>query len=118
MSVLFADLKIYSECGGNHTDASGLLTSPFYPNDSYPNNAECDYLITSPNGTFINITIVDFDIPDGHERCLHDFVEFRDGSSKNASVIGKLCDNELTLPIIPMTLYSSQNYMRIRYLYT
>ena len=61
---------------------------------------------------------MDFDIDGVDDRCLGDYVEIRDGSSENASVIGKLCNQILTQQNIPMAIQSTQNYMSIRFLYT
>ena len=47
-------------CGGNFYNQSGILTSPLYPNQ-YP-TADCVYLISQPNGTYVNISFLTMDI--------------------------------------------------------
>jgi CUB domain len=46
-------------CGSNLSGSSGTIQSPNYPNP-YGNNANCEWTITSPPNTRINITITAF----------------------------------------------------------
>ena len=83
-------------CGGNFTTPNGLLTSPLYP-EIYPKDADCIYEISQPNSTYINITVVEFDIYEfvynsTHLMCLN-FLEIRDGNSNKSPLIGKFCGN-------------------------
>ena len=92
-------------CGGNVTTPRGLLTSPSYPNN-YLNDVECNYLISLPNGSYINITFEEFDIHCG------DTLELWDGSSDDSPKMASFCGNGT---VIPPYLLTSQNHLRIRY---
>ena len=96
-------------CGGNYSNQSGILTSPLYPNP-YP-TADCVYLISQPNGTYVNISFLAVDIDCRETNSASDFLEIRDGESENSPVIGKLCGNSSNVPAFMTT---TQNYMRIR----
>ena len=104
------------ECGGNFTTLNGLLTSPSYPNN-YPNNAECIYTISTPEGTNINLTKIELDIYEYYDffsfyaddSCDTDYLEIRDGINEEAPLLGKLCGSESSAPI-----QSSQNHMWMR----
>ena len=51
----------HEECGGHFPAPHGFLTSPSYP-ENYPNGADCTYIISQPNGTYVNMTILDLDL--------------------------------------------------------
>ena len=96
-------------CGGNYSNQSGILTSPLYPNP-YP-TADCVYLISQPNGKYINISFLTLDINCLETNSVSDFVEIKDGKSENSLSIGKLCGNDSRAPVF---LTTTQNYMLIR----
>lgn len=51
-------------CGGSLTSFSGYLTSPNYPAiGAYPNQAKCDYRITGFATFFIEIKLIDVNLP-------------------------------------------------------
>ena len=100
---------------GDYSSLMGTLTSPFYPK-AYPDDTECVYTISQAAGTFINMTIIMFDISVidsfGREEyyCkLIDFLEIRDGPSQNSSLIGRFCGTN-----IPSNIVSTQNLLWIR----
>ena len=97
-------------CGGNYTNQSGILTSPLFPNP-YPSAADCVYLISQPNGTCVNISFLTMDISCQEIYSTSDYLEIRDGESKNSPLVEKLCGNGSN---IPQFMTSTQNYMRIR----
>ena len=99
-------------CGGNFTTPSGILTSPSYP-ENYPNNAECIYTISQPNGTVINLSVTDLEVDNyrdsffsfnsyyyDDDTCQTDYLEIRDGSTQESTLIEYLCGNETTAPIL------------------
>ena len=51
--IEYSTIAIFTDCGGNYTNASGVLTSPSYPNP-YPRLADCIYLISQLSGKYIN----------------------------------------------------------------
>ena len=100
-----------SECGGNYTEENGMLSSPLFPY-SYPYNAECIYLVTTPLDTYINVKKVFFDIScysDG--RGNRDNLELRDGTTKNSPLIARVCGSGSRLPDLIQT---TQNKLWIR----
>ena len=94
------------ECGGNFSTPNGIFTSPSYP-DNYPENVDCTYLISLPEGTYVNMTIIDMDIS-CWDSGTSDRIEFRDGSSGNSPLMGRWCGHG------SQHLQTTQNYMRIR----
>ena len=106
------DLESFHECGGTYTNSSGTITSPSYPN-IYPHNAECDYFISQPNGTCINISINHFEINDVVGICSSDYLEIEGGINTASSTIGKYCGKHIARDI-PASVHSNQNYIRLR----
>ncbi|XP_043916230.1 cubilin-like [Protopterus annectens] len=83
-------------CGGNifvtDSDPIGYITSPNYPNN-YPQNADCIWLITVPNGEAVQLDFQDEFYIEPHASCNYDYLELRDGADSNAPLISKLCGN-------------------------
>ena len=94
-------------CGGNYNNQSGVLTSPLYPNP-YP-TADCVYLISQPNGTYVNISIISLDID--CQGTHSDFIEIRDGNSEGSPLMGRFCENGSHVPDFMQT---TQTQLRIR----
>ena len=110
-------LKIYGNlytlylgvCGGNFSIQNNIITSPLYP-DEYPTRSDCLYQISGSNSTFINLTILTFNVKWNEIfKCKDDLVEIRDGSSHNTPLIGKFCGNG-----IPTSIHSTTNSIWIR----
>ena len=95
--------KICSSVCRNYSSSSGFIVSPFYPTP-YPDETVCDYIIVQPYGTYINLTILKFDI------WSDDVLEIRDGSSMRSPLMGEFWGNNL-----PPLIQSTQNNMWIRY---
>ena len=100
---------------GDYTSSKGILTSPFYPKP-YPDDTECTYIISQPEGTFINLTIVMFDISIigflgiKDDYCgTTDFLDIWDGKTGDSPHIGKFCGTN-----IPSHIASTQNFLWIR----
>ena len=93
-------------CGGHFNTSSGVITSPLYP-DNYPLSADCIYTITQPNGSYINLEVLSFDLY--LDDACGDNVEIRDGSSEESPLIGKFCSIYITRHI-----QSSQNSLWLR----
>jgi len=98
-------LELFTACGGTYSNASGFLSSPSFPN-SYPELADCIYLISQPNGTFLNISFITIDID--CQGTPSDYIELRDGNSEESPLMGKFCGNSST------SLTTTQNHLRIR----
>ena len=76
--IEFNALDMFTDCGESFSKSSGVLTSPFYPNP-YRGLEECVYLISQPNGIFINISFNTIDI--NCQGTPPDYIEVRDGGS-------------------------------------
>ena len=77
------------KCGGNITEDKGNLTSPGYPDSTYPNNMECVWTISTTEGTRIAIDLVDFDVQYRYN-CYYDYVKVR-----HEKIIGMFVDFDL-----------------------
>ena len=86
------------------------MTSPSYPN-SYPEGAECIYLISQPNGTVINITITFMDIDCQETGATSDYLELRDGMSEKSPIMGRICGIG---SVFSTSIQTTQNILRIR----
>ena len=107
----YSIVALFTDCGGDYTNASGVLTSPSYPNP-YPRMADCIYLISQPNGTFVNISFITMDVNCQERYSTSDYIEIRDGNSENSPLMrGRLCGDGSYLPSF---MQSTQNHMWIR----
>ena len=70
----------FRDCGGVNSNISGIFTSPSHPH-AYPPMADCTYLITQPNGSFVNLTIIAIDIDCQSYRVTSDFIDVEIGRS-------------------------------------
>ncbi|KAK3734982.1 hypothetical protein QZH41_004395 [Actinostola sp. cb2023] len=84
------------------------ITSPRYPGH-YPNDIECTWLITVPDGLKVKLKFKFFYMENG-ERCDNDYVEVRDGPSYDSLKLGRFCGVSK-----PETQLSSQSKMWIRF---
>ena len=109
-------------CGGNYTSTSGMISSPWHP-EQYPPARDCIYLVSQPSKTNIQITIKNVDIncdyfgkPIGAGQCLAtgitDYLEMRDGHSAESPVMLRYCGNGSH---IPTSMQTTQNFLWIRY---
>ena len=97
-------------CGGNYNNASGFMMSPSYPSP-YPQMADCIYLISQPNGTYVNITFPHMDILCEDMYSTSDYIEIRDGNSSDSPVMGIFCGNNSN---VPSFIQATKNHVRIR----
>ena len=63
-------------CGGTYFTSKGALQSPNYPN-IYPNNKDCTWTISVPNGQQIKLNVTDFSMEGYSRSCLYDYLEIR-----------------------------------------
>lgn len=89
----------------------GRLESPNYPLNYVPNK-DCVWRITVPSEYQVAVKFHSFDIENqgNQDNCSYDFIEFRDGDSQNASIIGIYCGNK-----IPADLTSTTNKLYVRF---
>ena len=98
------------KCGGKLTTPDGLLSSPSYPKKYYSlrySSLDCTYTIEQPTGTYINMSILLFDLYFNEHR--KDYLEIRDGNSEFSSLIGRFYGQK-----IPEIISSTQNNLWIR----
>ncbi|XP_053927094.1 deleted in malignant brain tumors 1 protein isoform X3 [Cuculus canorus] len=93
-------------CGGLISNSSGILQSPFYP-ENYPNNADCVWQIQVQDNSRITLTFRDIAMQSG--RCQFDYVEVYDGPLHSSPLLGRLCSGSFP------TYTSSSNMMTIRF---
>ncbi|KAI1280397.1 Cubilin [Halotydeus destructor] len=84
-------------CGGTYNGSSGVITSPFYP-DNYPADRRCQYRIVGPLSSVVRLEFQSFEV-EGSDGCIYDYLEVRDGGSENGTRLGRLCGHELPEPI-------------------
>ena len=63
-------------------EASGVLTSPYYPR-RYPSNEKCGWKITASKGERIVLVIEDLNIRSCGSSCSCDYLEIQNGSSSD-----------------------------------
>ncbi|XP_027036187.1 uncharacterized protein LOC113664759 [Pocillopora damicornis] len=97
-----------NECGRQLTESTGTLTSPGYPG-SYPPNADCIWVITAPRGHYIELKFKIFDIHKVGRGCRYDYVEVRDGNSRNSPSLGRHCGQS-----VDEKFQTISNHARIR----
>lgn len=79
---------VFSDCGGDISGLSGIITSPNYP-ESFPAFTDCIWRIKVPADRYISFRFEEFKAIDGtNPECSADSVEVREGYSKKAQVIG------------------------------
>ncbi|XP_028390645.1 tolloid-like protein 1 [Dendronephthya gigantea] len=91
------DNATQESCGKHHLYSPGTLKSPGYPN-FYPNNMDCEWLISDTKGKPILLKFLNFSLED----CEYDYLDVYDGDSAVASKLGRFC-----LDRIPRILISS-----------
>ncbi|XP_034427678.1 cubilin [Hippoglossus hippoglossus] len=100
-------------CGGfiklNDNDPPGYISSPNYP-QNYPQNIDCIWVITVPNGEAVQIDFEDEFYIEPTAQCMYDYLEVRDGSITNADLISRLCGNTR-----PSTQHSTGSSMLLRF---
>ena len=107
--------KNAGDCGGNFTAAVGFIYSPSYP-ENYPGKKTCIYTISRQAGTAILLNFLSIDTYMrvgykclGYKYMYTDFIELRDGPSKNSPLLARLCGSE-----IPALVQSIQNHLWIK----
>ena len=107
--IEYNTIEQFTTCGGTYSNASGVLSSPLHPN-SYPKPTNCVYIISQPDGMYINISFLSMDID--CQGAPSDYIEIRDGNSEESPLMGIFCGNGSNAPAF---LQTTQNYMRIRW---
>lgn len=106
LSLIGFSASYESVCGGKMRH-SGRLESPNYPSQ-YPGQMECVWEISVAPGFQVALKFQSFEI-EKHDNCSYDFIEMRDGASKE--LIGRFCGFD-----VPPNLTSRSNRMLVRFL--
>ncbi|XP_015810319.3 cubilin [Nothobranchius furzeri] len=102
-------VQVQGGCGGPVTAPSGEIHSPSYPN-TYPNNADCSWVISVDLGHRVLFNFTDLDI-ENHSNCLWDYVAIHDGPSISSSLLAQVCGTSIPPPITSTT---NTIYVRFR----
>ncbi|XP_048237900.1 cubilin-like isoform X1 [Haliotis rufescens] len=96
-------------CGGDLIGTSGTFSSPNFPN-AYPHRRQCDWRISVPTGSAVQLTISPFDL-ESHTQCRFDVLEVYGGPDESANRLTQLCHTQTT----PQILTSTGNTMFVRF---
>lgn len=83
-------------CGGTFTALSGEFGTPV-KDGSYPENLECEYLISMAPGTRIEIEFLEFGLEE-HSDCSFDFLEIYEGATDRDPLVRKICGSDMPPP--------------------
>jgi len=97
-----------SACGGVLTGEKGEISSPNYP-AFYPPNSDCIWVIKPASGRPVQLSFKSFNL-EAESRCGYDFVELRDGESRQSTRLGKFCGSTL-----PNMEFSNRGTLWIRF---
>ena len=87
------------------TGKAGRLFSPLYP-EKFPQDMECTWIITVPEGRFVRLSITSFDL--GNE--CKNTLEIRDGQTSLSPLLGNFC----SVSFDP-SVFSSGRYLWVRF---
>lgn len=76
----------------------------------YPSSLNCEWVITAPTGHQIELKVLNFTLEDTFN-CQDDYLEIRNGMSKESPLIGRFCGDE----IIPRLIPSFTNHLYLRF---
>ena len=71
---------VFTECGGDLSSSTGVITSPNYPG-LYPHNRVCTWNIRVAQGRRVTLNIDSFNMEGGNSNCGYDYVEVRTSGS-------------------------------------
>ncbi|PIK42326.1 putative deleted in malignant brain tumors 1 protein [Apostichopus japonicus] len=85
-------------CGSVHTDPTGTIMTPNYPND-YPNSADCDTTIISQDrNAKVTLTFDNFET-ELSGNCQYDYVLIYDGADSSFPFMDRFCGSVIPGPI-------------------
>lgn len=92
------------------TEASGVITSPFYPR-YYPNDQSCTWEIIASKGKRLKLEIEKTMDIQNCRSCICDYLDIEDGFDSAGNPSGKKCGGLTTA----LTYYSLQNRYRVQF---
>ena len=99
---------MFQGCGGNHTDPSSDIFSPYYPKPSF-NPVNCVWIMSVYDNDKIAIGFNEFDLANDIN-CASEYVELRDGGSETSPLLGRYCGS-----VAPMVIIGSNDKMWLLY---
>ncbi|XP_070584314.1 cubilin [Erythrolamprus reginae] len=106
--ITYITSPVDPNCGGNYTDSSGVIMSPYWPN-SYLNNRQCVYIIRQPPNEKIYLNFTHLEL-ERHPNCSRNYIEIRDGDTEKAPLINKFCGS-----MLPHAITSNQSSLWIKF---
>lgn len=97
-----------TKCGRRMTGFIGFFTSPGYP-ENYGNNKNCNWVITSTEGTRIQLRFTDVSL-EKDKLCQNDYIEIFDGPSAHSPLLGRFCGKSIRNLIV-----STSNQMYVTF---
>ncbi|CAJ0965090.1 unnamed protein product [Ranitomeya imitator] len=94
-------------CGGS-LSGKGVIRSPHYPNPYYRDRS-CEWVITQSEGSVVMFTFENLNVSSSSV-CGNNYVQIRDGSSAESTLIEKYCGSE-----VPLAIYSTQRSMYVQF---
>ncbi|KAM5158320.1 cubilin [Mantella aurantiaca] len=85
----YVSINASTACDVAYTEATGVFTSPNYPNN-YPTNRQCVYTITAEFNKQIMLNFTNFRVEISQD-CTKDYVEIRDGGYAVSPLLGRFC---------------------------
>ncbi|XP_022906933.2 protein tolkin-like [Onthophagus taurus] len=96
-------------CGGDlDLETSRHLESPNFPEEYQPNK-ECIWRLSVPEGYQVTLQFQSFEI-ENHDNCVYDYVEVRDGLTKESQSIGVYCGYK-----VPGNITSTGNHLWVKF---
>uniref|UniRef100_A0A3B5AXX3 Cubilin n=1 Tax=Stegastes partitus TaxID=144197 RepID=A0A3B5AXX3_9TELE len=98
-----------ASCSRTYEQEYGYLKSPGWPG-TYPHSMDCTIILKAPQNSYISFFFNSFDV-EYHSDCNSDYLEIRNGSTADSSLIGRFCGSTLPSPIFPQ---SNLLYLRFK----
>ncbi|KAH9504455.1 hypothetical protein Btru_063684 [Bulinus truncatus] len=101
-------------CGYNITDQAGVITSPNFP-QNYPNNAECNWLITVATDQIIDVRFTHLDLDRYSDQNCLDYIQFYDGPTQQHPMIANTiyCGYSYEEAILDISIRSTKNQILV-----
>ncbi|XP_044150585.1 LOW QUALITY PROTEIN: cubilin [Bufo gargarizans] len=106
-SANYVSINASTACDVTYTEATGVFTSPNYPN-KYPTNRECVYTISADVNRQIMLNFTRFSL-EKSTSCTKDYVEIRDGGYETSPLFGRFCNE------VPPVIISHSNKLWVKF---
>ncbi|CAH2282322.1 cubilin [Pelobates cultripes] len=106
-SANYIAVNASTACYYTYTEATGVITSPNYPNNS-PRDTECVYTISAEKNKQILLNFTHFTLSSS-SNCQQEYVEIRDGGYEISPLIGRFCQQS------PPIIISHSNNLWVKF---